>query len=790
MNLNPLFFNKLNIEADLSKSISPVNETQTYLFADIINVSSENLSIDNRSVQSSTIDLLLANINDLEIDIHVSKEQLSELKKFLSNPSFSKENSSHDLYHLENTDIIKTRQLISEPELAFFITGINKIINNIVPEAGLDTISSLNELSANPELAGSEIDLPEDLITLDLLTTALHNHDQVKFTFKSGLEKITYQVSIPGEIKNTDLTSYTSPFVQNPEMEISKPNDPELNFIAEKEVLPANSTKVENATIESEQDSITTDKTQINTPVTEFEKEADRVETENSNITSKIYKIEGYYSENRNSTTGPVKPITTPFILDINTSKEIGLFLNKYNYEKELTSKNLEIVTNQQVLNESEQSSQKVIKEESVSTLSAKESNLQLVNSDELKGDLETKNSNQLSIKDSSEYLRSIKIETGSTVSEFKKNSVVDKVETNEKNSVPDSLGKSIPEEPVKKGISANTESTLKENDSTIEEKLQLRNEKRPEVVIKDEKSETVSNRTIQTENVNNVKEFNVPVILGKTGENIPVKNKFSNKVNVSEAITNPDDKPEVDNNETSKTANVLVKDFKNTETNVSFKPMTQDSKVIPSEMNSDDLKENNNKAINFSKSEEPERLDSNTASSKDTIRHNEIQSQSTFNKKIDQVDKLNNKMVSDFTTFKETVKKVKSSDMISEINKYLLSNEKQSITFQLTPKNLGAVKLVVEYVDNQVSANIEVENEQVKQTVQSNLEQLRNTLQNNGIQLNNINVSLSNGEPRAQKQFSQKRKNYSGSSGIKVDQKSDLSGKKKMGYNTYEFLA
>lgn len=789
MNLNPLFFNKLNIETDLSKSISPVSETQTYLFADIINVSSENLGTEDGAVQSSTIDLLLANINDLEIDIHVSDEQLSELKKILSNPSFSKENSSKDLYHLENTDIIKTRQLISEPELAFFITGINQIINNSVPEAGLDTILSENELGVNPELAESEIDLPKDLITLDLLSTALQNHDQVKFTFKSGPEKITFQVSSPERINNIDLSSHTSPFIQNPEIKISELNDPELNFIEEKEVLPANSIKVENAFEKPEPSSETTAKKLINTPVTEFNEKAEVVETDNSNNSAKVYKLEGYFSENRNSTTSPVKTITTPFVLDINTSKEIGMFLNKYNFEKELTSKNLEIVNNPQLLNESEQSSGKVIIEESVIT-STKESNLKLVNNDELKKDLEIKNNNQLSIKDSSEYLRSIKIETGAAVSEAKKNIVVDKVELNEKNSVPDPLRKSLPEEPMQKGIRVNAETTLKENDYTIEEKLQFRNEKRPDIVIKDEKTETLGNRTIQTENVNHVKELNIPVQLGVTGENIPAKNKTSNKPGIPESTTFTDELQDSENTEITKTENVIAKEFRNTKNDESFKPTIQDSKILPLETKSDDIKDNKKEAINSKISEEPESTELKTTLAKETIRHNEIQSQTTFNKKIDPVEKLNNKVVSDFTTFTETVKKVKSSEVISEINKYLLSNEKQSITFQLTPKNLGTVKLVVDYVDNQVSANIEVENEQVKQTVQSNLEQLRNTLQNNGIQLNSINVSLSNGEPRAQKQFSQKRKNYGGSSGIKVDQKSDLSGKKKMGYNTYEFLA
>ncbi len=87
------------------------------------------------------------------------------------------------------------------------------------------------------------------------------------------------------------------------------------------------------------------------------------------------------------------------------------------------------------------------------------------------------------------------------------------------------------------------------------------------------------------------------------------------------------------------------------------------------------------------------------------------------------------------------------------------------------------------------MQATIEVENEQIRQTVQSNIEQLKTTLHNNGIQINNLNVNLSNGEQKAHKQFSNKRKNYGGNTDSKVEQKSDLTGKKKLGYNTYEYL-
>lgn len=176
---------------------------------------------------------------------------------------------------------------------------------------------------------------------------------------------------------------------------------------------------------------------------------------------------------------------------------------------------------------------------------------------------------------------------------------------------------------------------------------------------------------------------------------------------------------------------------------------------------------------------------------SKDHTRNFVFEIGSNTEHKIDRTVINKTKAMDDLSSFNETLKVIKTDELAAEINKYLQSNEKQSITFQLTPENLGKVKLMVDYADNQLQASIEVENEQVKQHVQSNIDQLKNNLQSSGVQINNINVSISSNEQKNHKHAVQKKKTFADPEEIKVNEnKSSSETQKKMGYNTYEYLA
>mgnify|MGYP001587111131 CR=1 FL=1 len=147
-------------------------------------------------------------------------------------------------------------------------------------------------------------------------------------------------------------------------------------------------------------------------------------------------------------------------------------------------------------------------------------------------------------------------------------------------------------------------------------------------------------------------------------------------------------------------------------------------------------------------------------------------------------------KIAPELKTSHDVPKIIKTHEIIPEFSKIIQTGEKQSMTFQLTPENLGKVKLIVELIDNQINTRIEVENEQVKQFIQSNLEQLKQNLQSSGIQLSTVNVSLTESEQKFAKGFAQRKKSGERVSKVKANDEETHPTQKSLGYNTYEFLA
>lgn len=155
--------------------------------------------------------------------------------------------------------------------------------------------------------------------------------------------------------------------------------------------------------------------------------------------------------------------------------------------------------------------------------------------------------------------------------------------------------------------------------------------------------------------------------------------------------------------------------------------------------------------------------------------------------KSID-TDKL--KIMTEAKQINEPVKVIKPTEIIPEFSKIIQAGEKQSMTFQLTPENLGKVKLIVDLVENQISTRIEVENDQVKQFIQSNIEQLKQNLQLSGVHLSNVNVSLAESEQKFAKTFTSRKKMGEKISRIKEGDDTARRSQKSLGYNTYEYLA
>ncbi len=139
-------------------------------------------------------------------------------------------------------------------------------------------------------------------------------------------------------------------------------------------------------------------------------------------------------------------------------------------------------------------------------------------------------------------------------------------------------------------------------------------------------------------------------------------------------------------------------------------------------------------------------------------------------------------------------IRTVKVAEVMNEITQIIKGQDKHTVILKIEPENLGKVKIALEMSNSSLDAKIHVESEQVKAIVESNAKQLTQSLTQNGIQLNSLTVSLSTSEQKAGRQpsFTNKKKN----SGHAMDMDSEIENaevkelNKKLGYNTYEYLA
>jgi flagellar hook-length control protein FliK len=137
-----------------------------------------------------------------------------------------------------------------------------------------------------------------------------------------------------------------------------------------------------------------------------------------------------------------------------------------------------------------------------------------------------------------------------------------------------------------------------------------------------------------------------------------------------------------------------------------------------------------------------------------------------------------------------EKVKIISSGEMVREVYKVLESGEKQSIVLRLVPKELGAIKVMLDTVDNVLTAKVEVENETVGSVIRNNVEQLKHNLAQSGVHVNSINISYHNSDQKQNGFNNQKRKNPSFQQKDEIEELDEKLVAKKFGYNTYEFLA
>jgi flagellar hook-length control protein FliK len=127
---------------------------------------------------------------------------------------------------------------------------------------------------------------------------------------------------------------------------------------------------------------------------------------------------------------------------------------------------------------------------------------------------------------------------------------------------------------------------------------------------------------------------------------------------------------------------------------------------------------------------------------------------------------------------------------MIREIYKVIENGDKQSIVLRLVPKELGAIKIMLDTIDNVLTAKVEVENETVGQIIRNNVDQLKHSLLQSGVHVNSINISYQNSDQKQHGFNNHKRKNPAYQQDNEIEELDETIVTKKFGYSTYEFLA
>ena len=134
--------------------------------------------------------------------------------------------------------------------------------------------------------------------------------------------------------------------------------------------------------------------------------------------------------------------------------------------------------------------------------------------------------------------------------------------------------------------------------------------------------------------------------------------------------------------------------------------------------------------------------------------------------------------------------KVIKSAEIIRELSKYILKQEKGSLTFNIKPEHLGQIKIMLDTIDNVIKARIEVDNEQAKQLLEKNLEKLYQELSENGLKLNSLNISLGNQRKQKGEKVTKSKNQSENKSLGQVGESEEEKQKKSLGYNTYEYIA
>ncbi|MBI1938182.1 MAG: flagellar hook-length control protein FliK [Ignavibacteriales bacterium] len=743
MNLNPLFFNKQ--PGNDSLKLLGLNQaaSQTYLFSDIIKVCEEELDGGTNVKLKSSLTDIIPNLNNLELSAPAESKLTFVIEKVIDSLDVNGVEIKSDLFKLDKANITHSEIAFNSEELKTFLNELNSLLLDVPGITNIKT-ETVNKSSEKENIDKDDEKTDGEILSPDSILSILQNNDSIKLILKTEGEKLTFAFSKTEPETAADIKTDSELSVD------SLPGSEKVNSGTEQNLIASSQQQKQNGiSISGNQEKV-----------------------DQTSARNEYYKIEIVHTELEEEKTSTDRAGKSPFLFNARSLKVINDFLAKYASD----TKNAEGSIIQNIL----------------AGLNADNSFSSIAPGVETSGKTsnETAGANIITIKNS----QSLNLQSGTPFEPIVNDDQEEQISILSNRQIQTFNENS---DLKRKLVFINSPAKTEANSSAAQTKLASTN-------LVGNENELEQNSSAGTfavkNNANQDEQSQKEVFIFNT------QRSMKDLLNSSD----PSAKNKINDTtrETISTTGVQKIDAKqsisteqqNAEKTLQSKENILNNNVVYNASDSGNS-QNQSKAKQNSSHED---TDNQSASSAQTINENvsktdqpkehqrnfvfEINSNTEH--KIDRSAVNKTKSMDDLNSFNETLKVIKTDELAVEINKYLQSNEKQSITFQLTPENLGKVKLMVDYADSQLHASIEVENEQVKQFVQSNIEQLKNNLQSSGVQISNINVSISN-EQRDQKNFAPKKRNLADADEIKVNEKKSSSEtQKKMGYNTYEYLA
>lgn len=346
------------------------------------------------------------------------------------------------------------------------------------------------------------------------------------------------------------------------------------------------------------------------------------------------------------------------------------------------------------------------------------------------------------------------------------------------------------------------SENSISSNDSAqnklelgkIENSVKVDSNNKAELNKNEDSAKQLNEKTDGQNKVDSQKTINKRVISDQELKNLTEKNlnvekdvgsSEQNKKQVS-ADTKITDGKELAANDIKEESKISIK--------VKNSPKTVNDKVASENRLESDSSKNQDKSAGDSSSFEK----SNNSILKNNSISDQLNTKTAFDNSLNQaINKVEN-AISDNAVNKtaevespQNQKIVKSVEVIKEISQFISKQEKGTLSFDIKPESLGRMKITLDTADHAIKARIDVDNEQARQLIERNLGKLQQELAANGIQLSSLNISL--GYSRQQRdgnQIKNSKNVHSESQGQVGETIETEEPKRKLGYNTYEYIA